>query len=146
MIISARPKTFILGNKTKKMRKGQKNASIVCLGYGYPNPKATWKINGKEIQQNSNSSIGSGIYQRRSTNDLPLKNVTSTLYFNQTGSTFDDYGNYTCEVTIKDPHDIDSKIVAVLCKFCLIKVNECTKFLLFCNCDHGHITVLEQYL
>ena len=117
MIFSARPKSFILGNETKKMRNGQKNASIVCRGYGYPDPKATWKINGTEIPHNPNSSIGGGIYQRRSTNDPPLKNVTSTLYFNQSGSTFADYGKYTCEVTITNAHDIDSKIVAVLCKF-----------------------------
>ena len=99
------------------MRKGQKNASIVCRGYGYPNPKATWKINGTEIPQNPYSSIGSGIYQRRSNNDESLENVTSTLYFKQSGSTFEDYGNYTCEVTIENARDTDSKVVAVLCKF-----------------------------
>ena len=114
---SARPKAFIVGEKTKKMRNGQQNASIDCLGYGYPNPKATWKINYTEIPEDQKSSIGSGIYQRRSTNDSALQNVTSTLYFNQGGTTFKDYGNYTCEVTIENAHDIDSEIVEVLCKF-----------------------------
>ena len=113
----ALPKTFIVGEKIKKLRKGQKNATIVCLGYGYPNPKATWRINGAELPGYPNSSIGSGIYQRRYTNNKALQNVTSVLYFNQSGSTFEDYGNYTCEVTIENALDIDLEIVEVLCKF-----------------------------
>ena len=114
---SALPKAFILGEKPKKLTHGQKNAKLVCLGYGYPNPTATWKIHDIEIPKDQNSSIGSGIYQRKSTNDSVLKNVTSTLYFNKNGSTFNDYGNYTCEVTIGNAHDNDSTIVEVLCKF-----------------------------
>ena len=90
---------------------------MICLGYGYPNPRATWKINNTEIPQNSNSSIGSGIYQRRSTNDSDLQNVTSTLYFNQSGSTFADFGNYTCEVSIEQAPETDSTIVKVICKY-----------------------------
>ena len=90
---------------------------MVCLGYGYPNPRATWKINNTEIPQNSNSSIGSGIYQRRSINDSDLQNVTTTLYFNQSGSTFADFGNYTCEVSIDQAPETDSKVVEVMCKY-----------------------------
>lgn len=92
------------------------NASIVCLGYGYPNPKVTWKMNNTEIPEDTISSLSSGIYQAKSTNVSALQN-TSTLYFNKNGSTFKDYGNYTCEVTIDDANDTDSKLVEVVCKF-----------------------------
>jgi hypothetical protein len=108
--------TYIVGGEIRKLRQGQKNSSIICFGYGYPNPRATWKINNTEIPEDSNSSIGSGIYQRRSTNDLVLQNVTSTLFFNQDGSTFDDFGNYTCEVSIDAAPDTDSANTKVICK------------------------------
>ena len=101
------------------MRKGQKDVNITCLGYGYPNAKATWKRDNSEIPETSNSSIGSGIYQIRSTNDTVLDNVTSTLYFNQSGTTFEDYGLYTCEVSINPEPDTDSNTIKVICKCCL---------------------------
>jgi hypothetical protein len=113
---SALPKVYIIGGEIKKLRKGQKNSSIVCHGYGFPNPRATWKINNTEISESSNSPIGSGIYQRRSTNDLVLQNVTSTLYFDQNGSTYEDFGNYTCEVSIEPAPETSSEIVKVICK------------------------------
>jgi hypothetical protein len=99
------------------LRKGEKHGSIVCRGYGFPNPKATWKINNMDIPESSNSSVGSGVYQRRSTNDLVLQNVTSTLYFNQNGSTYEDFGNYTCEVTIEQAPETSSEIVKVICEY-----------------------------
>ena len=119
---SALPKAYIIGGKIKKLNKGETKSNITCLGYGYPNPKATWKINNMEIPLSSNSSVGSGVYQRRSANDSVLKNVTSTLYFNQSGSTYGDFGNYTCEVSIEQASDINSGIVKVVCKY-----TECTK-------------------
>jgi hypothetical protein len=70
-----------------------------------------------DIPESSNSSVGSGVYQRRSTNDLVLQNVTSTLYFNQNGSTYDDFGNYTCEVTIEQAPETSSETVKVVCKY-----------------------------
>ncbi len=114
---SALPKAYIVEEGIRKLRQGQKNSSMICLGYGYPNPRATWKINNTEIPQNSNSSIGSGIYQQRSTSNVVLQNVTSTLYFHQSGSTFADFGNYTCEVSIEQASKTDSKVVKVICKY-----------------------------
>ena len=99
-----------------KLRQGQKKYSKTCLGYGYPNPRTTWKYNNTDIPEDPKSSIRNGIYQRRSTNNTALKNVSSTLYFNQSGSTFDDFGNYTCEVSIEKDSKTDSKIIRVICK------------------------------
>jgi hypothetical protein len=74
-------------------------------------------MNNVEIPESSNSSVGSGIYQQRSTNDLVLQNVTSTLYFNQNGSTYEDFGNYTCEVTIEKAAENSSALAKVICEY-----------------------------
>ncbi|XP_028410342.1 uncharacterized protein LOC114532921 [Dendronephthya gigantea] len=108
------PIAYIIDGNLVKLRQGQKNRSITCLGYGYPNTKATWKFNNTVIPEDSKLSKRNGMYQQRSANNQALENVSSILYFNQSGSTFDDSGNYTCEVSIGQESKNDSKIVRVI--------------------------------
>ena len=97
------------------MKYKQENVSIICFGNGYPNPKATWKLNGREIYKGMNTS-NRDVYQKVITNVPNLNNVSSTLYFNQAGAKFNNSGNYTCEVSIESATDIDDKTVEVICK------------------------------
>ncbi|XP_028394789.1 hemicentin-1-like [Dendronephthya gigantea] len=114
LVVLVLPIAYIIDGNLVKLRHGQKNRSITCLGYGYPNTKATWKFNNTVIPEDPKLSIKYGMYQRRSTNNQALENVSSILYFNQAGSTFDDSGNYTCEVSIGKDSKTDSKIVRVI--------------------------------
>jgi len=81
--------------------KYDKNVTVDCYGYGKPLPKITWIRHKTEIPTVYNftdkdrKKVVQEIFQ--SSKESPWK-VTSRLYLRLDGVTYQDAGNYTCEV------------------------------------------------
>ena len=69
-----------------KLYLGQRNVSFVCFGQGYPKPKVTWKKDGNVTEYPFVSTIISAI------------NSSTRLDIGADGVTYQESGNYTCEV------------------------------------------------
>ena len=94
-------RAFISPTKELNLFKYDKNVTVNCHGYGKPAPKVTWIRNKKEIPTIYNftdkdrKEVVQAIFQPRK--ESPW-NVTSRLYLRLDGVTYQDAGNYTCEV------------------------------------------------
>lgn len=101
IFFSALPRLSISPTKELELRKHDKNITVDCRGYGKPTPRVTWIRNVKNIPTVNNFTAD---YRRRvvQANLEPSKespwNVTSRLYLRVDGVTYQDAGNYTCEV------------------------------------------------
>ena len=94
------------------------NITIECRGYGKPTPDISWKKNDQIVQivkdfgsnytQSVVQVVGSG----------PSLNVTSRLYLRTAGVTYEEAGNYTCEVSNGVlVNQSSSATIEVLCKW-----------------------------
>ncbi|XP_046846179.1 receptor-type tyrosine-protein phosphatase S-like isoform X2 [Xenia sp. Carnegie-2017] len=101
---------FMELNKTElKVHLNERNVSIICKGKGYPLPDVTWKKKNKIIPkfQNSTVALDDLVYQETNLSEFSTKSnsylqKTSVLFLRKKGITYDDYGNYTCEVLNKN--------------------------------------------
>ena len=98
-----------------KLLRDEKNITVECFGRGKPRPTITWKKDGTKISKNP-SEIRSGVVQVIG-NSSDAWNVSSVLYLRTGGVTYDDAGNYTCEVYngVEKNETVESTI-RVLCK------------------------------
>lgn len=116
-------------NKTElKVHLNERNVSIICKGKGYPLPDVTWKKKNKIIPKFQNSTVASDdlVYQETNLSEFSTKSnsylqKTSVLFLRKKGITYDDYGNYTCEVLNKNQTSQPlQKTVEILCKYVAI--------------------------
>ena len=74
--------------------------TVECHGYGKPLPSVVWRKDGKEVQKIATFSeayANQVVQVLKQTNAAPW-NFTSRLYLRTGGITYNESGNYTCEV------------------------------------------------
>ncbi|CAB4018374.1 hemicentin-1, partial [Paramuricea clavata] len=90
---------------------GEKGVGIRCFGAGYPNVRVTWKRNGVEILEFSNSSLNTRVYQERL--KLGLTSAESDLSFKEFYC--NDTGIYTCETSRDGSDSVATKSIELKC-------------------------------
>ena len=82
-----------------KLFKHDKNITMDCRGFGKPTPKITWMRNNKNITtvENFTADYGDKVVQTIVAARSPW-NVISRLYLRVDGVTYQDAGDYICEV------------------------------------------------
>ncbi|CAB4019199.1 neural cell adhesion molecule L1 isoform X5, partial [Paramuricea clavata] len=104
--------TFIYTpNDYVELYNGEKDVDIRCFGAGYPNVRVTWKRNGVEILEFSNSSLNTRVYQERL--KLGLTSAESDLSFKEFYC--NDTGIYTCETSRDGSDYVAAKSIELKC-------------------------------
>lgn len=108
-------KIGIAGPQVLKLHRGEKNITVECFGRGKPRPTITWKKNGTEILKTANETRSNVVQILSKSSDI--WNVSSVLYLRLAGVTYDEAGNYTCELYngVDQNKTVESSI-SVLCK------------------------------
>ena len=81
-----------------KLLKNDKNISVACFGYGKPRPSVLWKKGADEVPAVEKLNISEVVQIVSNTSSESPWNVTSYLYLRIGGVTYEDAGNYTCQV------------------------------------------------
>ncbi len=99
-------------NNAVELYTWEKNFRIICYTYGYPKPRVTWKRNGIEILDSTNSSVNTRVYQQIfKWTDF----ARSDLFFKEVYC--HDAGNYTCESSIERYDYVRIKYVNLICEY-----------------------------
>lgn len=90
-----------MNREVLKLRQNAKNVTIDCYGYGKPRPSVTWRkgvaiIPLVPVVTANNSDV---VFQRVVNMSGYPWNVTSRLYVRLDGMTYQEAGNYACEVS-----------------------------------------------
>ena len=105
---------------TLKLKNNTRNVTVECRGYGKPQPTVVWKKDGKEVK---NISVFSEAYNNQVVQVVEYAsssqwNVTNRLYLRMGGITYNESGNYTCEVfNGVGANYSEEQSIEVLCKF-----------------------------
>ena len=77
-----------------------RDVTISCHGYGKPLPSIVWRKNGSAIKRLSafTDAYSNQVVQVLEYGNSSQWNVTSRLYLRTGGITYNESGNYTCEV------------------------------------------------
>ena len=83
------------------LRQNAKNVTIDCYGYGKPLPVVTWRKGVDVIPRVSAFTMNSSdqVVQMLFNASGGPWNITSRLYLRSSGVTYQEAGNYTCEVS-----------------------------------------------
>ena len=94
------PKIYVPEPHVLKLENDWKNITIDCYGFGKPLPSVVWKRYGVGVKNVStfSSSHLEEVVQVIRRHGLPPWNVASRLYLRTGGITYNESGNYTCEV------------------------------------------------
>ena len=110
------PHTLTLTNATE-------NVTIDCQGYGKPSPAVVWKKNGATIKKvpEFTERYSDQVVQVDDFAEPSQWNVTNRLYLRPAGVTYDEGGNYTCEVLNRTAgaNYSEEQTIEVLCRFAL---------------------------
>ena len=85
---------------TLKLKNDTRNITVDCHGYGKPLPTVLWKKDNKTIKNVSDfsESYNDQVVQVLEYASSSQWNVTNRLYLRMGGITYNESGNYTCEV------------------------------------------------
>ena len=83
------------------LQRNEKNITIDCFGYGKPLPSVAWRKGGDTIPQIflNTANYSDVVVQKVLNTSGDPWNVTSRLYVRLSGVTYQESGNYTCEVS-----------------------------------------------
>ena len=120
------PPEVLLTREILRLRRNAKNVTIDCYGYGKPTPSVTWRKDADVIPHvpmvtaNDSDAVVQRVFN---TSGNPW-NVTSRLYVRLDGITYQEAGNYTCEVTngVGSQGSVNAS-TEILCKFVITTVN-----------------------
>ena len=111
-IYVSRPSTVVL-------TRGAVNETIDCNGNANPKPTVVWKRSSgyiRSVKYHSFNDTRNVVQVISDDISQPLENVTSRLYLRTAGVTYEEAGNYTCEVFSNNSVQVKSRSVEVLCK------------------------------
>jgi len=97
----AHSRVFILPPQQLNLVKNMQNVTVDCYGYGKPAPRVIWTRNNKDIPtvyiltDEKRSNVVQKKFKPRVGSPW---NAGSRLYLRVDGVTYQDAGNYTCEV------------------------------------------------
>ena len=111
-VFLVRPRTFYISESPFQLFTWQKNLRFVCAGRGFPNIRVTWKRNGSEISNSTNSTLNTRVYQQNIKIDSTT--VVRLLHFKEVYC--HDAGRYTCESWLDGYNYIDTKYIELNCK------------------------------
>ena len=106
--------------RTLKLKSGAKNVTVDCHGYGKPLPTVLWCKDGRKIK---NVSAFSEMYNDQVVQVMHYTgaskwNITSRLYLHTRGISYNESGNYTCEVfNGVGANYSEEESIAVLCAY-----------------------------
>ena len=111
------PHTLTLTNATE-------NVTIDCQGYGKPSPAVVWKKNGATIKKVPvfSERYSDQVVQVVDFAEPSQWNVTNRLYLRPAGVTYDESGNYTCQVLNRTAgaNYSEEQTIEVLCRLPLV--------------------------
>ena len=100
-LFTAHPRVFIPPPRELNLLKYAKNITADCYGYGKPVPRVRWTRNNKVIDMvncSTNDSRSRVVQMKIELRAGSLWKVGSRLYLHIDGVTYQEAGNYTCDV------------------------------------------------
>ena len=90
----------IRGPRTLRLTKETTNVTAECHGYGKPLPSVVWRKGGKEVLKvgTFSKAYANQVVQVLENVNSSEWNITNRLYLRTSGITYNESGNYTCEV------------------------------------------------
>ena len=95
------PPQLLLSSAALILRRNERNVTVDCYGYGKPLPIVTWRKGNESIRRRNSTLTTNGrngvMQMSFNTSGRPW-NITTRLYLRTNGITYEEAGNYSCEV------------------------------------------------